>query len=97
MMRAARDAGATHSWSNVLNLRAGTREHFLAVLEREWPEELARYRRLYPAGGSGHLRGADAAPIEARIGAVKHGSGIADRRRIVLSPPPEPAQLALTL
>jgi DNA repair photolyase len=97
VMRAARDAGATHSWSNVLNLRSGTREHFLGVLEREWPDELARYQRLYPADGSGYLRRADAAPIEARVGAVKRGSGIADRRRILLTPPPQPEQLPLAL
>jgi DNA repair photolyase len=97
VLRAARDAGATHAWSNVLNLRAGTREHFLGVLEREWPDEVARYRRLYPADGSGYLGRRDAAPIEARLAALKRGSGIADRRRIVLAPPPEPAQLILTL
>ncbi len=97
VMRAARDAGATHSWSNVLNLRSGTREHFLGVLEREGPDELARYQRLYPADGSGYLRRADAAPIEARVGAVKRGSGIADRRRILLTPPPQPEQLPLAL
>ncbi len=45
VLDAAREAGATHAWSNVLNLRPGTREHFLGVLEREWPEELDRYRR----------------------------------------------------
>ena len=97
VLAAAREAGATHSWSNILNLRAGTREHFLGVLEREWPDELARYRRLYPASGSGYLRRADAAPIEARVAAVKRGAGIGDRRRIVLTPPPAPAQLALSL
>ncbi|MDX6593138.1 MAG: hypothetical protein QOI85_1654 [Chloroflexota bacterium] len=97
VLRAARDAGATHAWSNVLNLRPGTREHFLAVLEREWPAELERYRRLFPAGGSGYLRRPDADPIERRIAAVRRGSGIGDRRRIVLTPEPEPSQLALAL
>ena len=97
VLRAARDAGATHTWSNVLNLRPGTREHFLEVLEREWPDELDRYRRLYPAGGSGYLRAADARPIEARVSAVRRGVAIADRRRIVLSPEPEPEQLALAI
>jgi DNA repair photolyase len=97
VLRAAREAGATHTWSNVLNLRSGTREHFLGVLEREWPSELERYRRLYPAGGSGYLPPADAGPIERRLAAVRRGAGIKDRRRIVLSPPPEPAQLALPL
>jgi DNA repair photolyase len=97
VLRAARDAGATHAWSNVLNLRPGTREHFLGVLEREWPAELERYRCLFPAGGSGYLRRADADPIERRIAAVRRGSGIGDRRRIVLTPEPEPSQLALSL
>lgn len=97
VLRAAREAGATHAWSNVLNLRAGTREHFLAVLEREWPEELERYRRLYPAGGSGYLAPADAGPIAARLSAVTRGAGIRDRRRIRLAPDPDPEQLSLAI
>ena len=97
VLRAARESGATHAWSNVLNLRPGTREHFLDVLEREWPAEMDRYRRLYPAGGSGYLRRADASPIERRLAAVRRGSGIGDRRRIVLTPEPEPIQLGLSL
>jgi len=97
VLAAAREAGATHAWTNILNLRPGTREHFLEVLEREWPEELERYRRLYPAGASGYLRHADAAPIEARLSAVRRGARIADRRRIVLSPPPPPEQQLLPI
>ena len=65
------------------------------MLEREWPEEVERYRRLYPTTGTGYLRAADLAPIEARVAAVTRGASIGDRRRIVLSPPPEPQQLAL--
>jgi DNA repair photolyase len=94
---AAREAGATHAWSNVLNLRPGTREHFLDVLGREWPSEVDRYLRLYPAGGAGYLAAAEAQPIERRVGAVRRGSRIGDRRRIVLSPPPEPEQLPLSI
>lgn len=97
VLHAARDAGATHAWCNVLNLRTGTREHFLGVLEREFPSELERYRHLYPAGGSGYLRTDDARPLERRLAAVRLGAGIADRRRIVLCPPPEPEQLGLAL
>src|SRR6476619_8456128 len=44
---AAREAGATSIWANVLYLRPGTREHFLETLARDWPEELERYERLY--------------------------------------------------
>lgn len=97
VLRAARDAGATHAWTNVLNLRPGTREHFLEVLAREWPDELERYERLYPAGGSGYLRRADAEPIERRIEAVRRGAGIGDRRRRRIEPAPEPVQLGLAL
>ena len=39
---AAREAGATFLWWNVLNLRPGTREHFLERLARDWPEQLDR-------------------------------------------------------
>ena len=47
VVRAAREAGATGIWANVLNLRPGTREHFLEHLAQDWPEQLERYERLY--------------------------------------------------
>ena len=47
VVRAARDAGATAVWTNVLYLRPGTREHFLENLARDWPELLPAYERLY--------------------------------------------------
>lgn len=47
VVRAARDAGASHAWCRVLDLRPGTREHFLAHLARDWPDQVARYERLY--------------------------------------------------
>ena len=97
VLRAAREAGATHAWSNVLNLRPGTREHFLSVLEDAWPEERARYERLYPAGGSGYLAPAAARPIQRRLDAVRRGAGIADRRTVRHAPPPDPEQLPLAL
>ena len=97
VLRAAREAGATHAWSNILNLRPGTREHFLSVLDDAWPEERARYERLYPAGGSGYLAAAAARPIQRRLDAVRRGAGIADRRTVRHAPPPEPEQLPLAL
>ncbi len=95
VMRAARDAGATGLWWNLLNLRPGARDHFLAVLSREWPEQLDRYERLY--AGSGYLRAADSAPIQQRLRQLRAGVEIVDRRRIRLTPEPEPELLALTL
>ncbi|HLB04029.1 MAG TPA: hypothetical protein VJK66_03340, partial [Gaiellaceae bacterium] len=47
VVRAARNAGAEAIWANVLYLKPGTREHFLAALARDWPEQLERYERLY--------------------------------------------------
>ncbi len=38
-------------WANLLHLKAGTREHFLEALARDWPEELDRYERLYDNRG----------------------------------------------
>jgi len=49
VVRAAREAGATGVWCNVLFLAPGTREHFLEHLARDWPELLPRYERLYCA------------------------------------------------
>lgn len=47
VIRAAREAGATHTWTSVVNLRPGTREHFLAHLAADRPELLPFYDRLY--------------------------------------------------
>ena len=43
VVKAARAAGATGVWANLLYLRPGTKEHFLEALARDWPEELDRY------------------------------------------------------
>jgi DNA repair photolyase len=97
VLRAAREAGATYTWWNLLNLRPGTREHFLSVVAREWPEELERYERLYPAAGSGYLRRADAEPMQQRLRQLAADADVSDRRRIRLVPEPEPTQLPLAL
>ena len=47
VVRAAREAGATGLWGGMLHLRDGTREHFMSVLARHWPELLPRYERAY--------------------------------------------------
>ena len=47
VVRAARAAGACGVWANVLYLKPGTREHFLAHLAEDWPELLPEYERLY--------------------------------------------------
>ncbi len=90
-VRAARAAGAHHVWASMLNLRPGTREHFLAALERDWPEESTRYERLYE--GRSYLPEAKAGPVRELVRSLagEHGR----ERRPTLRPPAEPVQLTL--
>jgi DNA repair photolyase len=95
VVRAARDAGATHVWANLLFLRPGTREHFLEQLARDWPEQLPFYERLY--GGRAYLGDEARKPVRVRVDELRRRHGIADRRVVRLEPPREPEQLALPL
>jgi DNA repair photolyase len=95
VVRAARDAGATSLWTNLLYLRPGTREHFLENLARDWPEELERYEQLYT--GRGYLSKEAAEPVRTRVAELRSRYGIADRRRVRLEPTPEPEQLELAV
>jgi DNA repair photolyase len=95
VVRAAREAGATNVWCNLLYLRPGTREHFLSCLADDWPELLAGYEALY--AGRAYLKGAEVDAVRGRVAALKRELGVADRRAIRLAPPPVPEQLALTL
>jgi DNA repair photolyase len=87
VVRAARDAGATAVWTNVLYLRPGTREHFLDHLARDWPELLPMYERLYD--GRAYVAKDVLAPVQARVRELAREAGIADRRRRAVAPPPE--------
>mgnify|MGYP000515866629 CR=1 FL=1 len=94
VVRAARDAGATHMWGNTLNLRPGTREHFLECLARDWPEQLARYTELYERP---YLPDDVSAAMKDQLHELRDRYGIADRRPRPIVPPPPPAQLAFLL
>jgi DNA repair photolyase len=95
VVRAAREAGATGIWANLLYLRPGTREHFLECLARDWPGELERYEELY--SGRAYLPADETKPVRARVDELRREHGIADRRRVRLEPPPEPVQLTLAV
>jgi DNA repair photolyase len=95
VVRAAREAGACGIWTGVLYLKPGTREHFLASLAQEWPEELPRYERLY--GRRAYLPAAETVPIRDAVRALAKAEGIRDRRRIRLEPPRQPEQLRLVV
>ncbi len=93
VVRAARDAGACGVWASPLHLKPGTREHFLDCLARDWPELLPSYERLYDRGA--YLPGRDSQPLRDRVRASAQAHGVRDRRRVRLTPPPEPEQLTL--
>jgi DNA repair photolyase len=93
VVREARAAGATGIWANLLYLRAGTREHFLAALERDWPELLPEYERLYRRGA--YLPRTDTDPVRERVRSLARRHGIRDRRRVQLEPPAQAEQLQI--
>jgi DNA repair photolyase len=95
VVRAARDAGATGVWCNVLYLKPGTREHFLENLARDWPALLPRYEQLYRVRAYPEREVAE--PIKAHVAALRERFEIADRRALPLEPPPAPAQLGLAI
>jgi DNA repair photolyase len=93
VVRAARAAGATGVWANLLHLRPGTKEHFLEALAGDWPEELERYERLYADGD--YLPRSEVEPVRDRVRALAREHGVRDRRRVKLTAPQEPVQLSL--
>jgi DNA repair photolyase len=93
VVHAARAAGARSIWASMLNLRPGTREHFLEALARDWPEELERYERLY--AGRAYLPESAAKPVRESVRRLAAESSTP--RRPVVAPRPQPAQLSLTV
>jgi DNA repair photolyase len=92
VVRAAREAGATGIWANLLFLRPGTREHFLERLAEDWPDELARYEQLYAERA--YLGSEERAPLQAEVRRLAREHGVADRRKLRLAPdaPASPAE-----
>ncbi len=95
VVKAARAAGATGIWANLLYLAPGTKEHFLEALARDWPEQLERYEDLYAKGA--YLPRAKVDPLREQVRALARAHGVRDRRRAPLTPPPEPVQLSLSV
>ena len=46
-IKAIADAGATSVGAMVMHLEGGTRDHFMTLLNREYPEMAAKYQQLY--------------------------------------------------
>jgi DNA repair photolyase len=78
VVRAAREAGATGVWANVLFLRPGTREHFLEHVAEDWPELLPFYEELY--AGRAYLPSEHTKPVRAQVADLARRFEIRDRR-----------------
>ena len=85
VVRAARDAGATHIWANVLYLRPGTREHFMEHLARDWPEMVPLYERLYQ--GRAYLPETLVKRARDRAREFARQFDVRDRRTVSMVPP----------
>jgi DNA repair photolyase len=83
VVRAAADAGASHVSPITLHLRPGVKEEFMPWLEREYPELVEGYRRMY--------RGSNAPKATRQAIAERVGAA---RRRHPLPEPPEREQEA---
>ena len=105
VVRAAREAGATGIWANLLFLRPGTREHFLEHLAEDWPEQLPLYEELY--AGRAYLGADEQKPVRSEVSRLARESRDCDRRETgwlrhraraafaaLRAPPPEPEQLS---
>jgi DNA repair photolyase len=94
VVKAARDAGATGIWTNVL-YRPGTREHF----PREPRPRLAgappRYQRPY--AGRAYLGKKEMEPVRREVADLRHRFEVGDRRTVRLLPSLPDAQLELPL
>jgi DNA repair photolyase len=95
VVKAAREAGATGVWANLLYLRPGTREHFLEALARDWPEQLERYERLYE--GRAYLPRSETEPVRALVRELAREHEIRDRRPESRRDPRRTEQLTLAV
>ena len=93
VVRAAREAGAVSVSANLLYLRPGTREHFLGLIGRHWPELLPGYLAEYDRGA--YLPESRIRPVQQLVSELKAKHGIGDRRPILHTPTAPPRQLVL--
>jgi hypothetical protein len=76
----------------MLHLGDGTREHFMSVLGRHWPELVPQYESAYRERK--YLPAALSETPMAEVARLRTVHGVADRRRTRLHPPPPPKQLS---
>lgn len=93
VVKAARAAGATGLWAGMLHLKDGTREHFMSVLAKHWPEIVPRYEAAYRERA--YLPPVYGEKTMQEVARLRSAHRVSDRRRVILKPPPAPEQLTL--
>jgi DNA repair photolyase len=93
VVKAAREAGATGLWANMLHLKDGTKQHFMSVLAKHWPELVPRYEGAYRERA--YLPSTSGQSTMDDVSRLRKLHGVGDHRRVILKPPPEPEQLSL--
>jgi len=94
VVRAAREAGAAFLWTDAVNLRPGTREHFLEHLARDWPEQLGLYERLFRERA--YLPGPERDAVRHQLSTLKREIPPTEPLPLI-EPEPQPVQLALAV
>src|SRR5205809_5599700 len=92
-VKAARSAGATGLWAGMLHLKDGTREHFMSVLAKHWPELVPRYEQAYR--DRAYLPPSFGEKTMHEVARLRSRHRVSDRPRVALTPPPEPDSLSL--
>jgi DNA repair photolyase len=95
VVRASREAGAAFLWADLVNLRPGTREHFLAHLSRDFPEQLGLYQRLF--AGRSYLTGTERDVVRERLAALKRAIPPRAPCAPLIQPEDEAVQLAFAV
>jgi DNA repair photolyase len=95
VVKAAREAGATGVWTNLLFLRPGTREHFLEHVAEDFPDQLPHYLELY--NGRAYLPSAETKPVREQVAALSKELGVRDRRKERLDGTQHDEQLTLAV
>jgi len=96
VVRAAKAAGARTVWAAPVHLRPGVREHFLAGLERDWPELVVRYEELFSERA--YLPNALTQPLREHVRAAARAAPIREGyRRTERRGSTRPTQLTLAV
>jgi DNA repair photolyase len=91
IVAAAAELGASFVWPGVLRLGPGIDEYYVPFLQREFPELVPRYERLYPGkyAPTEYTR-----EVEGRVEVLKRRYGLTEERAPAKRTPQVPAQLS---